>query len=150
MNTGEIILYICQVILGIFGPFIAYLPVKYLNQKAPGMKTIYDQMIKDLLYLIILKSIFTFPVMALVLEFFMPVNHYLAIVIAFVSQFTFLIIFWQYSALIVVRFLAVFHPTYVNDESLIKTITRCFVCCITLLSILTSDIENTLSYHFLR
>ena len=55
MNTEVIILYICQAILGILGPFIAYLPVKYLNQKALGMQTVFDQMMKDFLYLIILK-----------------------------------------------------------------------------------------------
>ena len=64
MNTELIILYIFQVILGILGPIIAYLPVIYLNQKALGMQTVFDQMMKDMLYLIIFKSISTFPILA--------------------------------------------------------------------------------------
>ena len=67
MNTEVIILYIFQAILGILGPFIVYLPVKYLNQKALGMQTVFDQMMKDFLYLIILKSISLFPIMALIM-----------------------------------------------------------------------------------
>ena len=126
MTTEVIILYTFQAILGIFGPCIAYLPVKYLNQKALGMQTVFDQMMKDLLYLIIFKSISVFPILALIVEFLMPVNHYLAIAITIVTQFSNLVILWQYVALIGVRFLSVFHPTYLQNENLIKTITRCF------------------------
>ena len=149
MNTKVIILYIFQAILGILGPFIAYLPVRYLNQKALGKQTVFDQMMKDLLHLIIFKSISAFPIMALIVEFLMPVNHYLAILITILSQFLMLTVLWQYSVLIGVRFLSVFHPTYLINESLIKTITRCFISFISLLSILSSDLENSVSYNLL-
>ena len=145
MNTEVIILYIFQAILGILGPFIVYLPVKYLNQKALGMQTVFDQMMKDFLYSIILKSISLFPIMALIMEFLLPLNHYLAIVIASLAHFLTLMIFWQYSALIGVRYLSVFHPTYLSNENLIKIITRCSISFISLLSILSSDLENTIN-----
>ena len=145
MNTEVIILYICQAILGILGPFIAYLPVKYLNQKALGMQTVFDQMMKDFLYLIILKSISLFPIMALITEFLSPVNYYFAIVIASLSYTLTLMIFWQYSALIGVRYLSVFHPMYLSNENLIKIMTRCSISFISLLSILSSDLENTIN-----
>ena len=128
---------------------MAYLPLKYLNHKALGMQTIYDQMMKDLLYLMIFKSIFTFPIMALVVEFLIPVNHYVAIVINMVSSFSMLIVIWQYTVLIGVRFLSTFHPTYLNNESLIKTITRCSISFITLISIMSSDIEDSRLIKFL-
>ena len=146
MNTEVIILYICQAILGILGPFIAYLPVKYLNQKALGMQTVFDQMMKDFLYLIILKSISLFPIMALITEFLSPVNYYFAIVIASLSYTLTLMIFWQYSALIGVRYLSVFHPMYLSNENLIKIMTRCSISFISLLSILSSDLENTINF----
>ena len=150
MTTEVIILYTFQAILGIFGPCIAYLPVKYLNQKALGMQTVFDQMMKDLLYLIIFKSISVFPILALIVEFLMPVNHYLAIAITIVTQFSNLVILWQYVALIGVRFLSVFHPIYLQNENLIKTITRCFIGFICLSSILSSDLENnTVTYNYL-
>ena len=150
MTTEVIILYTFQAILGVFGPCIAYLPVKYLNQKALGMQTVFDQMMKDLLYLIIFKSISVFPILALIVEFLMPVNHYLAIAITIVTQFSNLVILWQYVALIGVRFLSVFHPTYLQNENLIKTITRCFIGFICLSSILSSDLENnTVTYNYL-
>ena len=95
MNTEVILLYTFQAILGIFGPLIVYLPVKYLNQKALGMQTLFDQMMKDLLYLIIFNSISVFPIMALIVEFLMPVNHYLAILITILSQFLTLTVLWQ-------------------------------------------------------
>ena len=145
MNIEIIILYIFQAILGILGPFIVYLPVKYLNQKALGMQTVFDQMMKDFLYSIILKSISLFPIMALIMEFLLPLNHYLAIVIASLAHFLTLMIFWQYSALIGVRYLSVFHPTYLSNENLIKIITRCSISFISLLSILSSDLENTIN-----
>ena len=145
MNIEIIILYFLQAILGILGPFIVYLPVKYLNQKALGMQTVFDQMMKDFLYSIILKSISLFPIMALIMEFLLPLNHYLAIVIASLAHFLTLMIFWQYSALIGVRYLSVFHPTYLSNENLIKVITRCSISFISLLSILSSDLENTIN-----
>ena len=145
MNIEIIILYIFQAILGILGPFIVYLPVKYLNQKALGMQTVFDQMMKDFLYSIILKSISLFPIMALIMEFLLPLNHYLAIAIASLAHFLTLMIFWQYSALIGVRYLSVFHPMYLSNENLIKIMTRCSISFISLLSILSSDLENTIN-----
>ena len=149
MNSEQIILYIFKVTLGILGPIIAYLPVRYLNQKALGMQTVFDQMMKDLLYLIIFKSLSIFPIMDLVREFLMPVNHYLAIVATALNQFLTLIILWQYSVLIGVRFLSVFHPTYLSNENLIKNITRGFISIISGLSILSSDLENSILYNLL-
>ena len=79
----------------------------------------------------------------------MPVNHYLAIVATALNQFLTLIILWQYSVLIGVRFLSVFHPTYLSNENLIKNITRCFISVISGLSILSSDLENSILYNLL-
>ena len=147
MSTEVIlILYIFQAILGILGPFIVYLPVKYLNQKALGMQTVFDQMMKDFLYLIILKSITLFPFFALIVEFLSPVNYYFATVIASLSYTLTLMIFWQYSVLIGVRYLSVFHPMYLSNENLIKILSRCFISFISLLSILSSDLENSINF----
>ena len=87
--------------------------------------------------------------MALVVEFLIPINHHLAIVITALNQFLTLIILWQYSVLIGVRFFSVFHPTYLSNENLIKKITRCSISVITLLSILSSDFENSVIYNVL-
>ena len=54
MISEVIFLYIIRAIITILGILEAKIMLKYFNQKALGMQTIFDQMIKDKLYLSLL------------------------------------------------------------------------------------------------
>ena len=51
MESQVIFLFLIRGFLGIWALFIAYMSLKYINQKALGMVTIFDHMIQDLIYL---------------------------------------------------------------------------------------------------
>ena len=50
MNIEKVFLYILQAISGLVGALIANITLKYLNNKALGMQTIFDQMVKYFVY----------------------------------------------------------------------------------------------------
>ena len=51
MKSAVIVCYIFQATFGTLGTIIAYMALKYFNQKPLGMQTMFDQMIKDKIYL---------------------------------------------------------------------------------------------------
>ena len=57
MNIEKVFLYILQAISGLLGSLIAHITLKYLNNKALGMQTIFDQMVKlqDYLFCVLLQ-----------------------------------------------------------------------------------------------
>ena len=78
MSSEWVFLYILNAILSIVGAFVGYLILKYLNQKALGMQTIYDQMIKDQIYLTL--SLWTVQtIISTSIEFMEPINQIIAL-----------------------------------------------------------------------
>ena len=75
MISEVIFLYIIRAIITILGILEAKIMLKYFNQKALGMQTIFDQMIKDKLYLSLLTCT-CIIIVDIVMEISEPVNGY--------------------------------------------------------------------------
>ena len=118
MKTGEICLHIIRVLLGLLGAFKAHLILKYLNKKALGMQTIFDLTIKDLIYIYSLTWSSSFLLFALptilVEELEMPVNHYVALILAYYFQFVVLVGFWQFFVTLIIRYFVATTYIWIN------------------------------------
>ena len=132
------------------GIFIAFMVLKYFNQKALGMQTILDQMIKDRIYLVM--SIWATNIIIIIsIEFMTPLNPYIALTISSLNRVCALAGIWQFSAILVIRYLSVFHQNLMNsvDESLVKRVARSCVAFISIISVLISDMESTEIYQLM-
>ena len=150
MNSENIFFYTILSVIGIVGIFIAFMVLKYLNRKALGMQTILDQMIKDRIYLVI--CIWATDIMIITsIEFMTPLNPYIALTITFLNRVCLIAGIWQFSAILVIRYLSVFYQNLMNsvDESCVKRVARSFVCFISIISILISDLESTAIYQLM-
>ena len=123
MNSEVVSYYILHAIFGIGGSVQAYLVWKYLNQKALGMQTIFDQMIKDQIILSIINSIVRF-LMIFVIEYMNPINKTIALLINILNFMLLSAKIWQFSIILLIRHLSVFYQNLMNsvDEYLVKRI----------------------------
>ena len=123
METEVVSYYILHAIFGIGGSLQAYLVWKYLNQKALGMQTIFDQMIKDQIFLSIINSIVRF-LMIFVIEYMNPINKTIALLINILNFMLLSAKIWQFSIILLIRHLSVFYQNLMNsvDEYLVKRI----------------------------
>ena len=123
MNSEVVSYYILHAIFGIGGSFQAYLVLKYLNQKALGMQTIFDQMIKDQIFLSIINSVVRF-LMIFVIEYMNPINKTIALLINILNFMLLSAKIWQFSIILLIRHLSVFYQNLMNsvDEYLVKRI----------------------------
>ena len=129
---------------------IAFMVLKYLNQKALGMQTILDQMIKDQIYLVM--SIWATDIMVIIsIEFMTPLNPYIALTITFLNRVCLIAGIWQIYAILVIRYLSIFYQNLMNcvDVSLVKRVARSFVAIISIISILISDLELTVIHQLM-
>ena len=102
MISEIILLYIIRAIVTILGTFEAKIMLKYFNQKALGMQTIFDQMIKDKIYLSLLTcACITF--VDIIVEISIPVNHYNATIIIHFLQVCQLMEAWKAIVISVIR-----------------------------------------------
>ena len=140
MMIEVIVLYILRSIVAILGILEANIALKYFNQKALGMQTIFDEMIKDKINLSLLSWSFTI-VIDVALEYAIPLNHYVAVAILLCHEIFIISEFWQIIIIAIIRYLSVFHHPLLNlvDESLLKRTTRIFVVFISTLSALTGS-----------
>ena len=146
MNSKNIFFYAILSVIGMVGIFIAFMVLKYFNQKALGMQTILDQMIKDRIYLVM--SIWATDIMVIIsIEFMTPLNPYIALTITFLNRVFLIAGIWQISAILVIRYLSIFYQNLINcvDESLVKRVARSFVALISIISILISDLKLTVT-----
>ena len=67
--------YIFHVVSTILGGFTAFMVLKYLNKKPLGMQTVFDEIIKDFIYLNMLDWLI-FVATDIAVRFFAPLNHY--------------------------------------------------------------------------
>ena len=148
MSNETIFLYTVLAIFGIIGMIVAYLILKYLNQKPLGMQTIYDQMIKDQTYLTL--SLWTVHTITLTsIEFMEPINHIIALALSLLNLMLLLAKIWQFSMILVIRYFSVFYQNIMNslDECFVKRLVRSFVGIVSIISALISDLENTVVYQ---
>ena len=102
MISEVIFLYIIRAIITILGILEAKIMLKYFNQKALGMQTIFDQMIKDKLYLSLLTCT-CIIIVDIILEISGPTNEFNATKIIFLFQLCILMELWQSIVINVIR-----------------------------------------------
>ena len=147
MSSETVLLYILLAIFGIVGMILAHLILKYLNQKPLGMQTIFDQMIKDQIYLTI--SLWVVHTMILTSACTIPINQTIALGLSLLNFMLLLAKIWQFIMILVIRYFSVFYQNIMNslDECFVKRLVRSFVGIISIISALISDLKNTVSYH---
>ena len=150
MEHQVIFLYLLRAFLGIWVIFIGCMSLKYINQKALGMVTIFDHMIQDLIYLSILNWMAQI-ILDLFLEFMVPLNHSIAKLVTFLCHIVRLLFVWQINVIFVIRYLSVFYQNVLNssDDYCIKRITRCFIGSVSVMSLILYDSENSNTYSLL-
>ena len=148
MSSETTYLYTLIAILGIVSMIVAYLILKYLNQKALGMQTIIDQMIKDQIHLTMPLWTISFIILTSI-QCMTPINHNIALALCLLSHMLLLAKVWQFSVTLVIRYFSVFYQNIMNslDECLVKRLTRSFVGIVSIISALISDLENTVVYQ---
>ena len=80
MITEAVFWYIIRAISGTVSIFIAHIVLKYLSKKTLAMRTIFDEIIKDYIYLEILHGLSNILVDILV-KFLTPFENYAALII---------------------------------------------------------------------
>ena len=118
MNSEVVVLHILKTRSGIFGAFIAYVALKYFNQKPLGMQTVFDQMIKDKIYLSMMNCLCDFFFMDFILSFMKvtSLNPILAHIVTFFLITMILIEIWQISMILIIRYFYVFY-SYILSNS---------------------------------
>ena len=150
MESQVIFLFLIRGFLGIWALFIAYMSLKYINQKALGMVTIFDHMIQDLIYLSMLH--WTAQIhLDLFLEFMAPVNQSIAKLITFICHILRLLFVWQLNVIFVIRYLSIFYQNVLNssDDCCINRITRCLIVSVSVITLILYDSENSNTYSLL-
>ena len=110
------------------------------------MQTIFDEIIKDTIYLNVLDWLI-FVVMDISVEFFAPLNHY-AISTFIICRMTVTIAgVNQLSILMFIRYLYVFYPTQMNNAHFAKNLARLFLVYISFTTALLIDIKNVPLYY---
>ena len=102
MISEVIFLYIIRAIVTILGILEAKIMLKYFDQKALGMQTIFDQMIKDKIYLSFLTCA-GITIIDIIVEIAVPVSQYMATTIIFLFQHCLLMETWQVIVISVIR-----------------------------------------------
>ena len=154
MNTKVVVLCIFKTVFEIFGLFIAYVALKYFNQKPLGMQTIFDQMIKDKIYLSIMNCLCNFFMVDVILFFMkdvIPLNHIVAHFLTFILVTLALAELWQISMILIIRYVYVFYSYLLSnvDENFIKKATRVLVGFLALMSTLMTNLQNSHTYCIL-
>ena len=148
MITEAVFWYIIQAISGIVSIFIAHIVLKYLNKKTLAMRTIFDEIIKDYIYLEILHRLSNILVDILV-KFLTPFENYAALIILILHHTIIIAGFCQLIAILIIRYLYVFQLTLLNNEILVIFVTRLLVGCTAIIAALMGDLENSLEYSLL-
>ena len=151
MKSAAIVFYMFQVTFGTLGTIIAYMALKYFNQKPLGMQTMFDQMIKNKIYLSIACEVVWVLILNFIVEIAMPFDHYSGLLLTCIAQIFMTAIFWQFTMILVIRYLSVFHHTFLNlvDERLILKIIRMFVLSAAVISTVMGDLKNSNLYQLL-
>ena len=145
MNPEVIFWYTFHIVSTILGIFIAFMVLKYLDKKPLGMQTIFDELIKDFIYLNILDCL-TF-IVAVTASYFPPLNHYTINTIMICRITMSSAVFYQLSILMLIRYLYVFYPTQMNNAHFAKNLARLFVVYIAFTTAIFIDKKNTPYYN---
>ena len=146
MNPEVIFWYTFHIVSTILGIFIAFMVLKYLDKKPLGMQTIFDEIIKDFIYLNMLDWL-TF-IVAVAASYFPPLNHYTINTILICRITMSSAVTYQLSILMLIRYLCVFYPTQMNNAHFARNLARLFVVYISFTTAIFIDKKNT-PYYFM-
>ena len=146
MYPEAIFWYIPKVISSILGSFTAYMVLKYLNKKPLGMQTVFDEIIKDFIYVNMLDWLI-FNVSDIAVTFFAPLNHYVMITMLICRFTASIAVINQLSILMVIRYLYVFYSSQMNDAHFAKNLARLFLVYISFTIALFIDKKTTPFYY---
>ena len=147
-NSEAVFWYTVQGISTILWSVSAYMVLKYLNTKTPAMRTVFDEIIKDTIYLNLLDW-FVFVICVIAIEFLAPLNHYASLTLVVCRHTVEIIIIYQLSILVMIRYLYVFYTDQMNGAYYIRNLARCFVASVSIMSTVTLNLKNTPLYYFL-
>ena len=139
--------YVLNVVSTILGSFTAFMVLKYLNKKPLGMQTVFDEIIKDRIYLNMLDWLI-FVATDIAVRFFAPLNHYVISTIIICKVTVTTAVINQSSILMLIRYLCVFYPTQMNNAHFAKNLSRLFVIYIAFTTAIFIDKDNT-PYYFI-
>ena len=146
MNPETIFWHTLHIVSAILGSFTAFMVLKYLNKKPLGMQTIFDEIIKDYIYLNMLDWL-TF-VATFTAKFFAPLNHYSISTIIICKITVSSAVINQLSILMLIRYLFVFNPTQINNAHFAKNLARLFLVYISFTTALLVD-KKSMSFYFI-
>ena len=142
MNPEAVFWYTLRVVSTILGSFTAYMVLKYLNKKPLGMQTIFDEIVKDTIYLNVLNWLI-FIVTGIAVDFLAPLNHYVISAIIICRVTVAIAVINQLSILMFIRYLHVFYPTQMNNAHFAKNLARLFLIFISFTTSIFLDKANT-------
>ena len=146
MNPEVIFWYTFHIVSTILGIFIAFMVLKYLDKKPLGMQTIFDEIIKDFIYLNMLDWL-TF-IVAVAASYFPPLNHYTMNTILICRITMSSAVTYQLSILMLIRYLCVFYPTQMNNAHFAKNLARLFLVYISFTTALLVD-KKSMPFYFI-
>ena len=146
MNPEAIFWHTIHIVSAILGSFTAFMVLKYLNKKPLGMQTIFDEIIKDYIYLNMLDWL-TF-VATFTAKFFAPLNHYTISTIIICKITVSSAVINQLSILMLIRYLYVFYPTQINNAHFAKNLARLFLVYISFTTALLVD-KKSMTFYFI-
>ena len=148
LNSEEVFWYAVQVISTILWSFTAYMVLKYLNTKTLATRTVFDEIIKDTIYLNILDW-FVFVISVVAIKFLAPLNHYTSLTLVICRHTIEISVIYQLCILILIKYLFVFYTDQMNGSYYIRNLARCFVALASIISTVTLNLKNTPLYYFL-
>ena len=149
MEIEVIILCIFHVLLLLLEIYIAHLALEYLKRKPLGMETILDKVAKDTIMCVLFHQVLKVFLTCLMFEFARQFVDDVALIMSKLLIFFTATRLFQFFWVIIVRYILVFYPTYLNmfDEKVTRRIIRCCVCISSTITALLD--ENTFSYQIL-
>ena len=148
LNSEAVFWYTVQVISTILWSFTAYMVLKYLNTKALAVRTVFDEIIKDTIYLNMLDW-FVFVICVVAIEFLAPLNHYASLTLVICRHTVEITVIYQLCILVLIRYLYVFYTDQMNEAYYIRYLARCFIALASIISSVALNLKNTPLYYFL-
>ena len=149
MITEAVFWYIVRAVSGIVSIFTAYTVLKYLSKKTLAMKTIFDAIIKEFIYLKILDWLLNVFI-DIVINFLSPLDYYVALLIIISRRTIIMAGLFQLIAIMLIRYLYVFHQTLLNNECLVMFMTKLLVAYTALTTtLIAGDFENADDYYLI-
>ena len=140
--------YAVQVISTILWSFMAYIVLKYLNTKTLATQTVFDEIIKDAIYLSMLDW-FLHVICIFAILFLAPLNHYVTRIFVICRHTVGITVIYQLCILILIRYLYVFYTDQMNEAHFARNLARVFVGFISIISSIFLNLENTPLYYIL-